>query len=102
MVGVADQEYGQRVAAAVVLKETDSSAATSTTTSGAGSLSLNTLRRDLRSRLANYKAPTLLRVVPDLPKNSSGKVLKKQLATALFPESGHADVQVWKKDAARL
>lgn len=93
VVGVPDQEYGQRVAAAVVLKES---------TDIGPSLSLTRLRGDLRSHLANYKAPTLLRMVKDLPKNSSGKVLKKQLGPMLFPDGGHQDVQVWKKERARL
>lgn len=93
VVGVTDLEYGQRVAAAIVLKDDFG------IRSG---LSLTKLRGDLRRHLANYKAPTLLRIVQDLPKNTSGKVLKKQLGVTLFPEGGHRDVQVWKGNGYKL
>lgn len=42
--------------------------------------------------LAGYKLPTLLRVMDELPKTSSGKVKKKQLPAMCFPET-HPDVQ---------
>jgi hypothetical protein len=80
VVGVPDEEFGQRVAAAIVLTE--------------GSLTIDTLRRDLRSRLTGYRMPTLLRVVNDLPKTASGKVMKKVLGPQLFPQD-HQEVQRW-------
>lgn len=70
VVGVADAEWGQRVAAAVILKP-DSP------------LDLAELRRFGKEHLAAYKVPTLLLAVPDLPRNAMGKVQKPAVA-ALF------------------
>jgi len=69
VVGVADHEWGQRVAAAVVLRP-------------AASLGLDALRAWAKQQLAPYKVPTLLRVVADLPRNPMGKVVKPAVARA--------------------
>lgn len=71
IVGLEDAEWGQRVAAAVVLRP-------------GASLSLAQLREWARARLAVYKAPTLLLVLEELPRNAMGKVEKSRLAQ-LFP-----------------
>lgn len=42
-------------------------------------LELEELREFLKTRLADYKIPRLLQIVPNLPRNVSGKVLKYQL-----------------------
>jgi malonyl-CoA/methylmalonyl-CoA synthetase len=63
-------------------------------------LAIDDLRADLRSRLAGYKLPTVLRVIKgELPKSISGKVVKKILGPQYFPENftQHPDVQVWSK-----
>lgn len=65
----------------------------------ADGLTIDGLREDLRSRLAGYKMPTLLRIVEgDLPKTASGKVLKKVLGEKYFPEGYEAimEVQIWR------
>lgn len=68
VVGVADLEFGERVAAAVVLKEAEDQKGEVVT-----DLRLERLRGDLRARLAGYKMPTVLRVIRgELPK--SGKL----------------------------
>jgi malonyl-CoA/methylmalonyl-CoA synthetase len=59
-------------------------------------LTLGRLRSDLRTTLAGYKMPTLLRVVDELKKNATGKVIKKVLVKELFPPEGHPDVQRWR------
>lgn len=41
----------------------------------------------VRGRLANFKVPRTLEIVPDLPRNASGKVLKDQLR-AVVPHAG--------------
>lgn len=96
IVGVADDEFGQRVAAAVVLKE-----GTGKATSGAGhALDLDQLRKDLESHLARYKMPTLLRLVEgELPKSATGKVSKKVLGPQMFPENYRSqhDIQFWDR-----
>jgi malonyl-CoA/methylmalonyl-CoA synthetase len=84
VVGIEDEEFGQRVAAAVVLREDLRS-----------DLTIDDLRTDLRSALAGYKMPTLLRVVKEIRKNATGKVIKKVLVGELFPLEGHKDVQRW-------
>ncbi|OAL34549.1 hypothetical protein AYO20_06179 [Fonsecaea nubica] len=96
VVGVEDEEFGQRVAAALVLQPDNPKAPRD--------LTLEKLRRDLRGTLAGYKMPTLLRVVNELKKNATGKVIKKVLVQELFPPEGHADVQRWvsKKRESRL
>jgi malonyl-CoA/methylmalonyl-CoA synthetase len=63
VVGVADDEWGQRVSACVVL--------------AAGvSLDLDELRSWARDHLASYKIPRTLRIVDELPRNAMGKVHK--------------------------
>ena len=83
VVGVEDEEFGQRVAAAIVLQP------------GASNLSLDKLRLDLRSSLAGYKMPTLIRIVKELRKSPTGKVVKKVLGPEMFPPEDHPDVQRW-------
>lgn len=66
VVGVPDEAWGQRVAAAVVLRSGEQ-------------LSLEALREFGKQRLAPYKVPVLLRVLPELPRNAMGKVTKSEL-----------------------
>lgn len=99
VVGVADDEFGQRVGA--VLSLSDSEAAQEYYSEHGrerGGLKLEDLRSDLRNRLAGYKLPTLLRVIQgELPKSPTNKVVKKVLGPMYFPTK-YADlpeVQVW-------
>jgi malonyl-CoA/methylmalonyl-CoA synthetase len=67
VVGVPDEEWGERVAAVVVTRcETE--------------LTLEELRAWARERLAVYKVPSRLRVVDSLPRNAMGKVIKPEVA----------------------
>ncbi|OAP55195.1 hypothetical protein AYL99_10895 [Fonsecaea erecta] len=84
VVGVEDEEFGQRVAAALVLQP-----------DAPRNLTLERVRHDLRDTLAGYKMPTLLRVVDELKKNATGKVIKKVLVKELFPAEGHPNIQRW-------
>jgi malonyl-CoA/methylmalonyl-CoA synthetase len=67
VVGVTDDEWGQRVGAAVILQPD-------------AALELDALRSWAKQHLAPYKVPTLLRVVAELPRNSMGKVVKPDVA----------------------
>jgi len=63
VVGVEDEDWGQRVAVAVVICDD-------------GKLDLDTLRSWCKQRLAAYKVPSLLKTIDALPRNSMGKVTK--------------------------
>lgn len=100
VVGVVDEEFGQRVAALIALSEehmTEEFLATHG--NSAHVLTIDDLRKDLRSRLVGYKMPTLLRVIEgELPKTATGKVMKKVLGPKFFPPDYDtiADVQMWQ------
>jgi len=66
VIGVPHDEYGEEVAAVVVLKD------------GADA-SADELREYVRSRVAAYKYPRHLWFMGDLPKGPTGKVLKREI-----------------------
>jgi malonyl-CoA/methylmalonyl-CoA synthetase len=70
VVGVADEEWGERVAAAVELRPN-------------AVLSLGDLQQWANARLAPYKIPRAMCTVDALPRNAVGKVMKPAVA-ALF------------------
>lgn len=70
VVGVPDPDWGERVAAAVVLKQGQS-------------LDLPSLRSWALRLLATHKVPSRLRVLDALPRNAMGKVIKPSIV-ALF------------------
>jgi acyl-coenzyme A synthetase/AMP-(fatty) acid ligase len=43
-----------------------------------------------RSRLAHYKCPTSVDFIDILPRNPSGKVLKRELRRPYWPEGGRS------------
>jgi len=70
VVGLPDAEWGQRVAAAVILREQHS-------------LTLDELRAFGKERMATYKVPSRLFCLEGLPRNAMGKVEKPKLAALL-------------------
>jgi malonyl-CoA/methylmalonyl-CoA synthetase len=74
VVGVPDPEWGERVAAAVVLNEGDV-------------LELSSFRAWAKELLATHKVPSRLLVLDALPRNAVGKVMKPAVA-ALFQTAG--------------
>jgi acyl-CoA synthetase (AMP-forming)/AMP-acid ligase II len=66
VLGVDDEQYGQRLAAFVVL------------TPGA-SATVDTLKQHVRDNLANYKVPREIIVLDELPRSSTGKILRNDL-----------------------
>jgi malonyl-CoA/methylmalonyl-CoA synthetase len=70
VVGLADAEWGERVAAAVVLEK-------------GHNLELEALRAWAKEFLATHKVPSRLLVLEALPRNAMGKVTKREVA-ALF------------------
>ncbi|KAK4552276.1 hypothetical protein LTR86_010446 [Recurvomyces mirabilis] len=87
VIGVEDEEFGQRVGAVVTLSN------------GLTDLRIDDLRAELRKKLPGYKLPTVLRVVPgELPKGATGKVQKKILGPQYFAPGrwrAGSEVQVW-------
>lgn len=69
VVGIPDPEWGQKVAAVVVLES-------------GKDLDLATMRNAMKKRVAVYKVPALLKVVGELPKNAMGKVTKKDVVSS--------------------
>ena len=67
VVGVPDPEWGERVSAAVVLRD-------------GGALDLHSLRTWARELLTVHKLPSRLLVLDALPRNAMGKVMKPALA----------------------
>jgi malonyl-CoA/methylmalonyl-CoA synthetase len=67
VVGVHDEDWGERVSAAVELR------------TGA-TLSLDELQQWAKVQLAPYKVPRALQAVPALPRNAMGKVVKPEVA----------------------
>lgn len=68
--GLPDETWGEKVAAALVLKP-------------GKTITMDELKTFLKPHLAPYKQPTVIKVMEDLPRNAMGKVLKKKLV-ALF------------------
>jgi acyl-CoA synthetase (AMP-forming)/AMP-acid ligase II len=66
VLGVDDEQYGQRLAAFVVL-EPDASATP------------DTLKQHVRDNLANYKVPREITLLDELPRGSTGKILRNEL-----------------------
>ncbi|MCV7089368.1 acyl-CoA ligase FadD12 [Mycobacterium interjectum] len=66
VIGVSDDQYGQRLAAFVVLVP------------GAGA-TVDTLKQHVRENLANYKVPREITVLDELPRGSTGKILRNEL-----------------------
>ncbi|EAU34105.1 conserved hypothetical protein [Aspergillus terreus NIH2624] len=74
VVGLADEEWGQRVAAVVKQRpETEP-------------LELQTLRVQLKQEMAPYKIPTVLKIVDGIERNAMGKVNKKTIVQKYWPE----------------
>jgi fatty-acyl-CoA synthase len=74
-VGVEDEKFGQRLKAFVVLR-------------GGQSLSEDEIKAYVKDNLANYKVPREVVFVDELPRNATGKVIKREL---LERDEGEAD-----------
>jgi acyl-CoA synthetase (AMP-forming)/AMP-acid ligase II len=70
--GVADDEMGQRVGAAVVVRS---------------ALTLEDLRSHCRGMIAYFKLPERMKVVDHIPYNDTGKVNRSQLAALIADET---------------
>jgi fatty-acyl-CoA synthase len=66
VVGVEDKDFGQRLKAFVV-------------TSGGADLSEDEIKQYVKEHLARYKVPREVEFMDELPRNATGKVLKREL-----------------------
>ncbi len=73
MIGVEDEAFGQRLAAYVVLRP------------GAG-IDAEGLRAHVKAQLAGYKVPRDVVLLDELPRNATGKVMKRLLPAAPGPD----------------
>jgi fatty-acyl-CoA synthase len=64
-IGVADDDYGQRLRAFVVRN---------------GEVSADELRDHVKANLARFKVPREIVFLDELPRNATGKILKRELA----------------------
>ncbi len=69
VVGIPNEEWGELVAA-VLVTET--------------ALELSELKDWLKERLPNYKSPKVYQLLPELPRNAMGKVVKNELKPLFF------------------
>jgi len=67
VIGVPDDQFGQRLRAFVTL-------------AAGASLTEQGLKDEVRSQLAGFKVPREVLIVDGLPRNATGKILKRQLA----------------------
>jgi acyl-CoA synthetase (AMP-forming)/AMP-acid ligase II len=67
VIGVDDEEFGQRLKAFVVLDDD-------------AELSEDEVRQHVKANLARYKVPRDVEFLDSLPRNATGKVLKRELA----------------------
>jgi len=66
VIGLPDEEYGERVTAFIILKEGQQ-------------LDPVPLKSYLKTKLSPFKVPKEFIAVDDLPKSSAGKILKREL-----------------------
>src|ERR1700677_1406621 len=76
VIGIADEQFGQRLSAFVVLDE-DSSATP------------ESLKQHVRDNLANYKVPREITVLDELPRSSTGKIVRRELQARAGAASEH-------------
>jgi acyl-CoA synthetase (AMP-forming)/AMP-acid ligase II len=79
--GVDDEKFGQRLKAVVVKKD-------------GAELSEDEVKKYVKSNLAGYKVPRDVEFIDELPRNATGKVLKRELM-----ESGEGDAEEGEKGA---
>jgi fatty-acyl-CoA synthase len=73
VLGVDDEQYGQRLTAFVVLA------------AGAGATPED-LKAYVRENLANYKVPREITILTELPRGSTGKILRNELLARVTPD----------------
>jgi acyl-CoA synthetase (AMP-forming)/AMP-acid ligase II len=73
VIGVADQKFGQRLKAFIVTKPN-------------AHLTADEVKDYVKANLAGYKAPRDVEFIAQLPRNATGKILKRELQQTGTPE----------------
>jgi acyl-CoA synthetase (AMP-forming)/AMP-acid ligase II len=74
VLGVDDEQYGQRLVAFVVLTPV-------------ASATVDDLKQHVRDNLANYKVPREIIVLDELPRSNTGKISRRDLHSHIGPSS---------------
>ncbi len=75
VIGVDDEEFGQRLKAFVVIEE-------------GAEVNSDDLKKHVKAHLASYKAPREFEFLDELPRNATGKILKRELHERQPQQSG--------------
>jgi fatty-acyl-CoA synthase len=75
VLGVDDEQYGQRLVAFVVL-------------ASGTSATIDELKAHVRENLANYKVPRSITVLDELPRGSTGKIVRRELQALIESDAG--------------
>ena len=86
VIGVEDKEFGQRLKAFVVLN-------------GGAKISEEEVKNFVKSNTARYKVPREVEFIKELPRNTTGKVLKRELVEQEASHNG-ASADAGKADGA--
>jgi fatty-acyl-CoA synthase len=78
VIGVADEKFGQRLKAYVVKRK------------GARGVTEESIQQAVKANLARYKVPREVEFVKELPRNATGKVLKRELREMHEEKAGSA------------
>jgi fatty-acyl-CoA synthase len=73
VLGVDDEQYGQRLVAFVVLAD-------------GATVTPDALKDHVRDNLANYKVPRTITVLDELPRSSTGKIVRRELQELVEPD----------------
>ncbi|WP_328350099.1 acyl-CoA ligase FadD12 [Mycobacterium sp. NBC_00419] len=74
VLGVDDEQYGQRLVAFVVLGD-------------GATVTSDDLKAHVRENLANYKVPREITILSELPRGSTGKIVRNELLARVTPEN---------------
>jgi acyl-CoA synthetase (AMP-forming)/AMP-acid ligase II len=78
VIGVDDEQYGERLAAFVVLRR-------------GASATPDSLKQHVRENLANYKVPREITILDELPRGNTGKILRMELQARVGAATGNGE-----------
>ena len=88
VIGIKDKEFGQRLKAFVVLK-------------GSAKLTEDEVKNFVKSNTARYKVPREVEFIKELPRNTTGKVLKRELVEKEQSQNGASATRAARRSRPR-